>query len=151
MKDLTSLLTILLISFSLVESHAQEFDSELVKSEISKATEAEQNAFKSGDCEGVLDLMDDEITFLANGRRIPSKSVIGKFCSSIPRPFKTPILDHQEIYPISESIGYVIRNLEYRVDEKTKVSEYVTKIWKKFDGKWRITHLHSTVKEIPIN
>ena len=132
-------------------SFAQDLDIDSIKNEISQAVEAEQNAFKEGDCDKVLELMDDKITFLANGRIAPSKSVVSKFCLSVPRPFKNPTFDKVEIYPISETVGYVIRNLEYHKDESTKISELVTKIWKKSDGEWRITHLHSTVKEVPLN
>ncbi len=99
MKNLTiTLATVMLFTASL-EATVQEFDAEKVKSEIAAAVAAEQAAFKSGDCDTVLDHMDDQITFLANGRRAPSKAVVGKFCASIPRPFQKPTIDQREIYP----------------------------------------------------
>jgi len=122
---------------------------EAVKSEIKEAAMTEQAAFKKGDCEKVLALMSDDITFLANGRKVPSKQVVGKFCNSIPRPFKTAQVNTMDVYPLSETTGYVIRTLKYPKDENTMMLEYVTKIWKKIDGNWKITHLHSTVKEMP--
>ena len=151
MKHYSNLLIPLFFYFIILPTaNGQSYDSSMVRTEIEKAALAEQNAFKEGDCDKVLDYMDDEITFLANGRRAPSKMMIGKFCTTIPRPCESPTVDKLEIHPISETTGYVIRNIEYPKDEKTKISEYVTKIWKKTDGKWRITHLHSTVKEMPL-
>nr|WP_321237157.1 amidohydrolase family protein [uncultured Psychroserpens sp.] len=122
----------------------------IIKAEIETAELAEQNAFKNGDCALVLESMEDNITFLANGRRAPSKEIIEKFCKSIPRPFKTPTKSQLHTYPLTPESGYTIKMLEFPIDETTKVEEFVTKIWKKTDGKWKISHLHSTVKEVPI-
>lgn len=121
-----------------------------VKSEIEEAAMKEQNAFKNANCTEVLNFMEPEITFLANGRKAPSKEMIGKFCNAIPRPFKTATVDRLDVYPLSNDVGYVIRTLEYPNDEKTKMQEFVTKVWRKTDGKWKITHFHSTVKEVQI-
>ena len=132
-----------------VTGWTQEFDEEVIKAEIQKAALTEQAAFKKGDCDQVLAMMSDDITFLANGRRVPSKQVVGKFCNSIPRPFKKATTNQLDIYALSATTGYVIRTLKYPKDETTMMLEYVTKIWKKTDGNWKITHLHSTVKEKP--
>lgn len=128
---------------------SQGFDVATIKAELKAATSTEQAAFKKGDCDQVLAMMSEEITFLANGRSIPSKQVVGKFCNSLPRPFKKASTSKVEIYPLSETTGYVVRTLEYPKDEKTMMSEFVTKIWSKADGRWKITHLHSTIKEVP--
>ena len=147
----TALIGIFLIFTFSNPANAQKQDLIDVKSEISQAAYLEQNAFKEGNCEQVLDLMDNEITFLANGRKVNSKQIIGKFCNSIPRPFKKPINDTLTIYPLTNESGYTIRTLVYPKDDKTKMQEYVTKIWKKTDGNWKITHLHSTVKEVAVS
>ena len=125
-------------------------DLEVVKSEIETVALQEQNAFKSGDCDGVLLLMEDSITFLANGKRMPSKEVVGKFCKSISKPFKKASIDKLDIYPLTETSGYTIRTLEFPKDDASKMQEYVTKIWRKTHGKWKTSHLHSTVKKVPI-
>ncbi|WP_299211608.1 nuclear transport factor 2 family protein [uncultured Aquimarina sp.] len=148
---LTSILFILFFCITSEYVNGQSFDYDTVKLEMTAAIKAEQNAFKAGDCDKVLEAMEENITFLANGRKAPSKMMIGKFCNSIPRPFKTPTIDKLEIYPLTSDTGYVVRTLEFPKNEKTKTLEYVTKIWKKTDGKWRISHLHSTVKDIPIS
>lgn len=147
--------TILLIAMFVVisanTSNAQTTDFIQVKAEIKQAATQEQNAFRNGECEIVLALMDNNITFLANGRRAPSIEMISKFCGTIKRPFKEPILDSIETYPLTNDSGYSIRTLEYPKSETTKMQEFVTKIWKKIDGQWKIIHLHSTVKEINYN
>ena len=150
MKTIRFLALSLFLTFAFSRlGKAQEINLEQVKSEIEAASAKEQQAFKEGNCDQVLDLMDDKVTFLANGRRVPSKEIIAKFCSSIPRPFKNPTVDTMEIYPLSDDSGYTVRTLEYPKDEKTKTLEYVTKIWRKTEGKWKISLLHSTVKETP--
>jgi hypothetical protein len=128
--------------------HAQDLES--VKLEIKTAALKEQYAFKKGDCKQVLDLMEENITFLANGRKAPSKDIIAKFCKSIPRPFKKATIDKLEFFALTLTSGYSMRTLVYPKDENTNIEEFVTKIWNKTNGKWKISHLHSTVKEAPI-
>ena len=137
----------LLVAFALtVTVKAQHTDLSQVKTAITTAALKEQQAFKIGDCDTVLSFMEEEITFLANGRRVPSKEVVGKFCNALKRPFKPAEVDELVIYPLTENSGYTIRSFEYTVDEK-KTIEFVTKIWRKTKGAWKITHLHSTVKQ----
>jgi hypothetical protein len=62
---------------------------------------------------------------------------------------KINTVDTMEIYPLSDDSGYTVRTWEYPKDEKTKTFEYVSKIWSKTEGKWKISLLHSTAKEIP--
>lgn len=142
-----------IILFFLITSYTMcngQTDSS-IRTEIKTAAFMEQNAFKNGKCSEVIEYMDDNISFLANGKRVASKTIIEKFCNSIPRPFKTPILDKLDIYPLTNDTGYTIRTLEYPYDENTKKQEFVTKIWRKTNGKWKISHLHSTVKKVPLN
>ncbi|MCK7591243.1 nuclear transport factor 2 family protein [Subsaxibacter sp. CAU 1640] len=139
----------LIIVLTSTKLFSQALDIENIKSEIKVAALMEQEAFKKGDCEQVLSLMAADITFLANGNKVPSKEVVMKFCNAIPRPFKTPTSDTLEIYPLTETSGYTIRKLEYPKDDATNIREFVTKIWVKTDGEWKITHLHSTLKETP--
>jgi ketosteroid isomerase-like protein len=145
------LFTCLLVLSTTITLNAQTIDLESVKAEITEAALKEQNAFKNGDCTTVLDMMEPNITFLANGNSVPSKKVIEKFCNSLARPFKEAIVDTLEIYPLTMESGYTIRRLEYANDAEAKMQEYVTKIWRKTDGQWRISHLHSTVKKVSIS
>ncbi|WP_299278192.1 amidohydrolase family protein [uncultured Psychroserpens sp.] len=150
MKTLKTIITLSLI-FNFVNSlNAQNLNLKIIKTEIELSEFKEQEAFKKGQCDRVLEAMEDDISFLANGKKIPSKTIIEKFCKSIPRPFKTPTVSTLDIYPLTNESGYTIKTLEYPLDEGTKIQEYVTKIWRKTKGKWKISHLHSTVKEVPI-
>jgi ketosteroid isomerase-like protein len=128
---------------------AQDISLEQVKLEVEEVTLKEQGAFKDGDCETVLNLMHDDITFYANGRSAPSKNVIKKFCEDIPRPFKGLSTGNLTVYPLTSNSAYVVRTLEFEKNEKILVREIVTKIWNRFNGEWKMVHLHSTVKEIP--
>lgn len=152
MKPIKSIIIGIFFSIQLIYSlNAQTESLESVKSEINKAAMEEQNAFKNGDCDRVLNFMETDITFLANGHKTQSKKMIEKFCKSIPRPFKDSLLDSLNIYPLTLDTGYAVRTLEYMNDDGTKTQEYVTKIWRKNDGRWKIAHLHSTVKKIPLS
>lgn len=151
MKNLRFTSTLLLFLIGLFsfqnQLHAQDFES--VKKAIQAHTDKEQKAFIEGDCETVLDLMTDDIGFYANGRKAPSKKMIGMFCEKIPRPFGTLNNDHMEIIPLTNESGYTLRTMDYYKNDRTKVEETVTKVWIKTTDGWKIKHLHSTVKEIP--
>ena len=147
MKTLKRLL-IFIFGISMCQITYAQLDVEQLKRELKEVTAKEQQAFKKGDCTKVLDMMEDSITFLANGNRVPSKEVIGKFCNSLPRPFQKPMSDALEFYVLDSTSGYSLRNLVYLNKKGIKIQEYVTKIWRKTDGQWKISHLHSTVKEL---
>lgn len=106
--------------------------------------EKEQAAFKTGDCEELLSLMDDAITFFLNGRKVPSKDIFLNFCQKIPRPFAEPTTSDTKIHPLTENSGYVVKTMEFQVEGKVDKKEVVTKIWKKDEGGWKMVHLHST-------
>ncbi|HBR53613.1 MAG TPA: hypothetical protein DEA82_05260 [Flavobacteriaceae bacterium] len=151
MKTKPHFITILLLLTIVSSAYAQEPADLSIKTEIELAVAKEQNAFKNGDCDTVLSMMDDDITFLANGNKVPSKHIISKFCNSMPRPFKTPLSDNIEVFPLTNTSAYTIRTLEFSKDDTANIQELVTKIWKKTDGIWKITHLHSTAKEMNAN
>ena len=127
---------------------AQEETLADVKSQIIELSEIEINAFKNGDCETVINLFADDLTFFANGRKAPSKEMILNFCKRVPRPFEKPTLIETEYIPISVNSAYVIRIMEFSKETKVYKKEIVTKIWVKGINGWKITHLHSTIKEI---
>lgn len=138
----------LLLGYSTI-IQAQDNALEWVKKEVKEITIKEQDAFKNGDCDIVMSLMDENITFHANGRSSPPKSVIERFCQNIPRPFGELNKESLTVHPLNKDAAYVIRTLEYDKNEEVKVMETVTKIWNRIDGKWKMVHLHSTVKEVP--
>ena len=149
MKNVISLPLILLILGFKGNLHGQDNSLEMVKKEVKEVTLKEQEAFKNGDCDTVMSLMADNITFHANGRPSPPKNVIERFCQTIPRPFAQMSKGNLTVHPLNQDAAYVIRTLEYEKNEEVKISETVTKIWNRIDGKWKMVHLQSTIKEIP--
>jgi len=127
---------------------AQDNSLELVKLEVKKATLKEQQALKNGDCETLLSMMDDKITFYANGRPAAPKNMIGVFCKNLPRPFSELTSDSLDVYALTQNSAYVVRKIEYNKNDKTKIKEVVTKIWRKSGDGWKMIHLQSTVKEV---
>ena len=137
---------IVILCFS-IQLQAQDSPLESVRTELRSVVEQEKEAFANGDCVTVLAMMDDNITFYPNGNPPLPKAVIAKFCEKIPRPFPEAVKDEISIHPLTSHAAYVVRTLEYPKDEKVKIREVVTKIWKKTGDTWKITHLHSTVNE----
>ena len=128
---------------------AQEALLEQVKAEIQAVTEKEEQAFKVGDCETLMSLMADNITFYANGRPSPPRNRIRDFCENIPRPFADLASANLTVNPLSAHAGYVVRTRAFDKNEQIRVHEIVTKIWNRIDGEWKMVHLHSTVQENP--
>ena len=128
--------------------NAQKENLESVKAKIMELSEMEIDAFKKGDCETMANLLDDNISFYANGRKAPNKEMILGFCNRIPRPFEKPSYLTSEYIPISNNSAYVIRIMEFSKDGKVYKKEIVTKIWVKGIDGWKIVHLHSTIKEL---
>lgn len=130
---------------------AQEDNFNLVVEEIKRITQAEIDAFRLGDCDTAVDFMDENITFYGNGRKVPSKEIIKKFCFSLTRPFEKPSSIDTQYYPLTENSAYVVRMMEFAKDDKVYKKEVVTKVWKKGHGGWKIMHLHSTIQAIAEN
>ena len=107
----------------------------------------EQQAFKSGDCEALESMLDPDITFYANGRRM-SRDQVAEFCRSIPRPFGDGRLPTEDVitpHVISEDLGYTVRDFRWTNANGQGMHEVVTKIWQRVDGVWTMIHFQSTV------
>ncbi|THD69809.1 hypothetical protein E7Z59_05640 [Robertkochia marina] len=150
MKTIIPILVSLMFIGSTQSLFAQDASLEKARQEVQKLTEKEQQAFSNGNCEVVLDLMSENITFYANGNPSPPREMIRKFCEKVPRPFKTPEQETLKYYPLNSETVYVVRTMEYTKNANTRIKEIVTKIWNMENGAWKIVHLHSTVKEIPL-
>jgi hypothetical protein len=108
----------------------------------------EQKAFSGGDCDKIESLMDKEITFYANGRRMTHEQV-GNFCRAIKRPFgsgRSPIEDKITPFRVSETLGYTVRDFRWENRDNEVVHEVVTKIWRKSEDGWKMIHFQSTVQ-----
>ena len=150
MKYLTKCTLLFYIIFGLsTTGFAQEENLESVRAEIQQMNDKEQDAFINGNCEELMTLMDENITFIINGRKAPSKGFILNMCQKMPRPFGKPALSNTKIYVLTKDSGYVVRMMELAKDDGTIYKkEVITKIWKKTKDGWKMTHLHSTVKDV---
>ncbi len=136
------LLALFLSSMLIVNAQTNELTS--VKSKIMELTDIEIDAFKTGDCQTMGDLIDDNATFYLDGMKAPKEMIIG-FCKRIQRPFEAPSKVTSEFLPISNNSAYVVRIMEFSKDGKLYKKEIVTKIWVKGEDGWKIAHLHSTI------
>ena len=108
---------------------------------------AEQEAFKEGDCNKVASLVDEEVTFYANSRKMSHDQVVN-FCKMIKRPFgagRSPIKDIVTPYRLSANLGYTVRDFTWVDSNEQVMHEIVTKIWQKKAGSWKMIHFQSTV------
>jgi hypothetical protein len=119
-----------------------------VTDELLAVVKEEQAAFKEGDCDKAVSLLDRNITFYANGRKM-SREQVGNFCRGIKRPFgdgRDPIEDTITPHEISENLGYTIRDFRWADRDGQVIHEVVTKIWEKKESGWKIIHFQSTVQ-----
>ena len=115
--------------------------------ELLQAVMIEQQAFEDGECDKLLTILDEDVTFYANGQRW-SHAQVGKFCRNIKRPFgagRAPIEDTVTPYLVTPEHGYTVRNFLWEDAQDNKMREVVTKVWRKQDGEWNILHFQSTV------
>ncbi|NNE32421.1 MAG: hypothetical protein HKN40_08635 [Winogradskyella sp.] len=111
-------------------------------------TDIEINAFRTGDCQTMSDLIDENATYYLDGMKAPSKDMIIGFCNRIQRPFEKPSNVTTNYFPISNKSAYTIRIMEFAKEGNVYKKEIVTKIWVKGEDGWKISHLHSTIKKL---
>lgn len=121
-------LLLLVLSVGTITLYAQQENLESVKAKIKELSEIEIDAFKNGDCEIMLNLLDDNISFYANGKKASKEIVLG-FCKGLTRPFEKPSHLDIEYIPISSNSAYVIRIMDFSKDGMVYKKEIVTKIW----------------------
>ena len=101
----------------------------------------EQEAFVEGDCDGLLAMLHEDVSFDVNGRKMP-RAAVGEFCTRIPRPFPGAAEVETSIEPVGAGAGYVVKVMSFPGTPKVEV---VTKIWKRGNDGWKIVHFQSTV------
>lgn len=111
--------------------------------ELTEMNRLEQEAFVEGNCEDLLDMLADDISFYANGREM-TKEAAGTFCRRIPRPFPGTGEVRVRIQPVSRDAGYVVKTMTF---PGTSRIEVVTKFWRKGAEGWKMEHFQSTVTE----
>ena len=101
-------------------------------------------SFVAGNCEELLDLLADDISFYANGREM-TKDAVGVFCRRIPRPFPGAGEERTRVQVVGPDAGYVVKTMTF---PGTSRAEVVTKIWRKSADGWKMEHFQSTVTDL---
>lgn len=137
---------LLLICVFSTGANALADDSELqaAREQLTEVDRAEQEAFVEGDCEELLDLLADDISFHLNGRKL-TKDAVGNFCRRVPRPFPETGEKRTRIEVLSPDAGYVVRTMDFPGTPRVEV---VTKIWRKRADGWKMVHFQSTVTDL---
>ena len=120
---------------------AQDAALEAAHQELVEMNRLEQERFVSGDCDGLMQLLSEDISFYANGRKLP-KAAVGQMCARIPRPFPGTGEAATNIRMLSENAGYVVKFMSFPDSDGVEV---VTKVWEKVDEAWKMVHFQSTV------
>lgn len=137
---------LLVMSVFLVEAPARADESALAAAheQLTEMDRAEQEAFVEGNCEELLDLLADDISFYMTGRKV-TKEAVGSFCERIPRPFPETGEKQTRIEAVSPDAGYVVRTMTFPGTPRVEV---VTKIWRKRADGWKMVHFQSTVTDL---
>ena len=104
-----------------------------------------------GDCAKVTSFFDEDVTFYANGRRVPSLQFLRGFCEQIPRPFEGGADITDEIRVLSETSAYILRTIEFEpesVESESHRREVVTQVWAQRPSGWTIVYFHSSVSTV---
>ena len=117
---------------------------EVAHQELVEMNRLEQKAFVEGECEELLDLLADGISFYVNGRKM-TKDAVGIFCERIPRPFPGSGEEQTQVHAVSPNAGYVVKTMTFPGTPRVEV---VTKIWSKGPDGWKMRHFQSTVTDL---
>lgn len=127
-----------------------EFDHDPVVAEIEASLRAEIASFESKDCDAVVAFYEDrEPLFVVGGRTMPGRADLSAACpgitARIPDGATRPVAS-EHIYALSPRSGYSVT--EFRIPSGPggpPTSQFVTKVWSKAGGSWRIVHVHESV------
>jgi uncharacterized protein (TIGR02246 family) len=141
-----------LISADLHAQVLSDLQRETIRAEIEAIQDQRNKAFVDGDCERVVELFDENVTFYTRGRRVPSLQAVLNFCRQIERPFPETAARRTRINVLSDDAAYIIQNFEFPSDGADGVSvmvhEVITSIWSKGSDGWKIVHFHVSIDPI---
>lgn len=123
---------------------AQDPTLEAAHQELVELNRLEQERFISGDCDGLIELLSEDISFYANGRKL-TRDGVGQLCARMPRPFSKTGEETTQIHMISADGGYVVKVMTFPGSDRIEV---VTKVWRRGASGWRMVHLQSTVTDL---
>ncbi|MEQ9400227.1 MAG: nuclear transport factor 2 family protein [Longimicrobiales bacterium] len=118
--------------------------------EIEASLRAEIESFESKDCDAVLTFYEDrEPLFVVGGKTMPGLADLRAACpgitARIPDGATRPVASDY-IHALSPRSGYSVT--EFRIPSRPggpPTSQFVTKVWSKTGGSWRIVHVHESV------
>jgi ketosteroid isomerase-like protein len=142
-----------LISTDLNGQVMSDVQRETISAEIEAIQNQRNQAFVEGDCERVVELFDERVTFYTRGRHVPSLQTVLNFCRQVERPFPETAVRRTRINALSENAAYIIQNFEFASDsadgESVMMHEVITSIWSKGSDGWKIVHFHVSIDPIP--
>jgi ketosteroid isomerase-like protein len=141
-----------LISTDLYVQILSDVQRETIIAEIQAIQDERNQAFVEGNCERVVEVFDESVTFYTRGRLVPSLQAVLNFCRQVERPFSETPVRRTRINALSENAAYIIQNFEFSSDsadgESVMMHEVITSIWSKGDAGWKIVHFHVSIDPI---
>lgn len=135
--------------------HAQvlsDVQRDTISAEIQALQDQRNQAFVEGDCERVVELFDESVTFYTRGRHVPSLQAVLNFCRQVERPFSEAAVRRTRINALSENAAYIIQNFEFPSDRAdgdiVMMHEVITSIWSKGRDGWKVVHFHVSIDPI---
>ena len=113
------------------------------EAELKLAHTTETEAYMRGECSVILALLDEDVSFYANGGESMLRDDIKNLCSQARRPFSTPIADNTTIKALSPTTGYTVRVIEHDGTPRGHAKTVTTKVWEKGKDGWKVVHFQS--------
>lgn len=130
---------------------AEAFDSVAIRVTVLATLEAEQQAFRSRDCERSVSYFADlQPLFVVSGRVMPSRTILSMACGQMVAPGAGAPrqLERHVVHVLSATSAFSVSI--YRVPppegaaSEDATRQVVTKIWILSDDGWRIGHFHES-------
>lgn len=134
-----------------VESNARpqsvHEDHASVERAVAESLQAEQRAFRDGDCAAAVEFVAEDAHLVVGGSTT-TRDAMRSMCERIAAsgvPFKRAVSD-EKIQVLSTDTAYSVTT--YAIGppgQGPRGTQVVTKIWQLRGGKWRIVHFHESV------
>lgn len=142
-----------LISTDLSGQVLSDVQRETISAEIEAIQNQRNQAFVEGDCERVVELFDERVTFYTRGRHVPSLQAVLNFCRQVERPFSETAVRRTRINVLADNAAYVIQNFEFASDSaeggSVMMHEVITSVWSKGRDGWKVVHFHVSIDPVP--
>ena len=114
---------------------------------------AEVGAFSSGDCDRVVEFYADRSPlFVVSGRTMPDRAALAAACPRLVAgrpPGATREIASEVIHVLGPDAAYSVTEFRLPVRGEPGVTrpQFVTKLWSRAGGTWKIVHVHESVGE----